>query len=99
MLDTIYKKLRARNGGVGTPEMRFVSCRHSSRSARRDPNRDLLLRMPLMMVTAAFVPIGLIIFGWTADKTVFWLVPDIGIAIFAFGTYVSVPLHYLFAEF
>lgn len=41
--------------------------------------------MPLMMVTSLFVPVGLIIFGRTADKGVFWLVPDIGIAIFAFG--------------
>lgn len=98
MLDTIYKKLRARNGGVGTPEMRFVVRRHPFGLLVVIPNRDLLLRMPLMMVTAAFVPIGLIIFGWTADKTVFWLVPDIGIAIFAFGMHVSVPLHYSFAE-
>lgn len=38
------------------------------------------------MLTSLFVPVGLIIYGWTADKHVFWLVPDIGIGIFAFGT-------------
>lgn len=65
LLDTIYVKLKKRNGGVGTPEM----------------------RMPLMMVTSFFVPVGLIWYGWSADKGVFWLVPDIGIAIFAFGTF------------
>lgn len=48
-------------------------------------------RMPLMMVTSLFVPVGLILYGWTADKHVFWLVPDIGVGIFAFGS-PSLPL-------
>lgn len=38
-----------------------------------------------MMVTAIFVPIGLLLYGWTADHRVFWLVPDIGIGIFGIG--------------
>jgi hypothetical protein len=38
-----------------------------------------------MMGTSFAVPIGMIIYGWTAERHVFWLVPDIGIAIFAFG--------------
>lgn len=41
--------------------------------------------MPLLAVTAIFVPIGLLVYGWTADHRVFWLVPDIGIGIFAIG--------------
>jgi len=43
------------------------------------------MRMPLLAVTAIFVPIGLLVYGWTADHRVFWLVPDIGIGIFAIG--------------
>ncbi|KAF8319781.1 MFS general substrate transporter [Clavulina sp. PMI_390] len=44
------------------------------------------MRIPLMMLTCLFVPIGLVLYGWTAEKHVFWLVPDIGVAIYAFGT-------------
>lgn len=48
------------------------------------------MRMPLMMISTVFVPIGLIIYGWTAEKRVFWLAPDIGMGIFAFGkTFIS----------
>jgi hypothetical protein len=43
------------------------------------------------MVTSLFVPIGLITYGWTAEKHVFWLVPDIGIGMFAFGKHAHLP--------
>ncbi|KAG9050848.1 hypothetical protein FS837_001958 [Tulasnella sp. UAMH 9824] len=44
-LDLIYKRLKARNGGVGTPEM----------------------RMPLMMFMSVLLPVGLVIYGWSAQ--------------------------------
>jgi len=62
-LDLIYKKLKARNGGVGTPEM----------------------RMPLMMITSAALPAGLLIYGWSAQHHVVWIVPDIGASLMAAG--------------
>jgi multidrug resistance protein len=42
-------------------------------------------RVPLMFPGAVMVPIGLLIYGWSAQKKVFWLVPNIGTAIFAAG--------------
>ena len=42
-------------------------------------------RVPLMFPGAVMVPIGLLIYGWTAQYRVFWLVPNIGTAIFAAG--------------
>ncbi|TFK35100.1 MFS general substrate transporter [Crucibulum laeve] len=63
VLNVVYRKLKARNGGVGTPEM----------------------RLPLLMVSATTLPIGLLIYGWTANARVFWLVPDIGVFIFSIG--------------
>ncbi|KAF8316073.1 MFS general substrate transporter [Clavulina sp. PMI_390] len=63
MMDKTYAKLKAQNGGVGTPEM----------------------RIPLMIITSFLVPIGLVIYGWTADTIVFWIVPDIGAMIFCIG--------------
>ncbi|KAG8894101.1 hypothetical protein FRB99_001520, partial [Tulasnella sp. 403] len=62
-LDLIYRRLKDRNGGVGTPEM----------------------RMPLMMLTTITLPVGLIIYGWTAQHHVVWIVPDIGACIFTAG--------------
>ncbi|KAG8997844.1 hypothetical protein FRB94_007415 [Tulasnella sp. JGI-2019a] len=63
LLDHIYKRLKARNGGVGTPEM----------------------RMPLMIITAFTLPVGLIIYGWSAQHHVVWIVPDIGAFFLAAG--------------
>jgi MFS family permease len=74
LLDRIYVRLKARNGGVGTPEM----------------------RMPMMMFTTLALPIGLLIYGWTAEYKVFWLVPDIGIFIFgvgAIGSFLSIQTY------
>ena len=38
-----------------------------------------------MIITSFLVPIGLLIYGWTADKAVFWIAPDIGAMIFCVG--------------
>ncbi|KIO33904.1 hypothetical protein M407DRAFT_60350, partial [Tulasnella calospora MUT 4182] len=62
-LDIIYKRLKARNGGVGTPEM----------------------RMPLMMFMSLLLPIGLVIYGWSAQYHLPWIVPDIGGCILTIG--------------
>ncbi|KAF8596138.1 MFS general substrate transporter [Ceratobasidium sp. AG-I] len=57
LLDILYRRLKERNGGVATPEM----------------------RMPLLAFASPWVPVGLILYGWTAEYRVFWLVPDIGV--------------------
>ncbi|TDL22205.1 MFS general substrate transporter [Rickenella mellea] len=63
VLNTVYRKLKAKNGGIATPEM----------------------RLPLLMVTATTLPIGLLIFGWTSKRRDFWLLPDFGVFIFSIG--------------
>ncbi|KAF2214250.1 hypothetical protein CERZMDRAFT_37787 [Cercospora zeae-maydis SCOH1-5] len=42
-------------------------------------------RVPLMFPGAAMVPVGLLIYGWSAQFEVHWIVPNIGTAIFAAG--------------
>lgn len=42
-------------------------------------------RVPLMLPGALMVPVGLIIYGWTAQFHTHWIVPNIGTAIFAAG--------------
>ncbi|KAI7337565.1 MFS multidrug transporter [Hortaea werneckii] len=61
--DRIYKKLKAKNGGVGRSEF----------------------RVPLMFPGAIMVPIGLFLYGWSAQAHTHWIVPNIGTAIFAAG--------------
>lgn len=46
-------------------------------------------RIPMMVPGAVIVPIGLLIYGWSAQYTVHWIVPNIGVALFAMGTIVG----------
>ena len=43
-------------------------------------------RMPLMIPFSFLVPIGLLIYGWSAQAKLHWIVPNIGAAIFGMGT-------------
>jgi MFS family permease len=43
-------------------------------------------RMPLVIPFSFLVPIGLLIYGWSAEKLLFWIVPDIGLFLFGMGT-------------
>ncbi|KAH7318876.1 MFS general substrate transporter [Rhizoctonia solani] len=40
------------------------------------------MRLPLLAVGSFMLPAGLILYGWTAEYRVFWLVPDIGVFIY-----------------
>ncbi|EMG46219.1 penM MFS-type transporter penM [Candida maltosa Xu316] len=42
-------------------------------------------RLPCLIVSAFFVPVGLIWFGWSAQYKLHWIMPGIGSAIFAMG--------------
>jgi len=42
-------------------------------------------RLPPMVAGVLVIPIGLLMFGWAAEKHVFWLVGDIGIALIGAG--------------
>lgn len=61
--DRVYRRLKARNGGVAKPEF----------------------RIPLMAPGSILVPIGIFIYAWTAEYTIFWLWPNIGIFIVSAG--------------
>lgn len=42
-------------------------------------------KLPIMIMTSWCTPAGLIIFGWSAQYKVHWIVPNIGAAIFSIG--------------
>ncbi|KAJ5990223.1 MFS general substrate transporter [Penicillium canescens] len=46
-------------------------------------------RVPLMVPGGLLVPLGLFIYGWTAQNKTHWIVPNVGAAIFAFGLIIS----------
>ncbi|KAJ5096622.1 MFS multidrug transporter [Penicillium angulare] len=43
------------------------------------------MRLPAVFIYASFLPVGLIWYGWTADKHVHWIAPIIGLAPLGFG--------------
>jgi MFS family permease len=47
-------------------------------------------RLPNIVPATIFLPIGLLITGWTTQNHVFWLVPDIGTALVGAGAIVAV---------
>ena len=50
-------------------------------------------RLPPMVIGGIIIPIGLFIYGWTANYRVFYIVPMIGTAALGFGFFVTtIPL-------
>lgn len=46
-------------------------------------------RLPLLLVSAVILPIGMLIYAWTAQYKTYFLGPDIGVGIFGFGVVIS----------
>ena len=44
-------------------------------------------RLPAMFIGALIVPIGLFLYGWTAEKKVHWVLPIIGTGFLGFGLF------------
>lgn len=47
-------------------------------------------RLPLMLLGAIVLPLGLFLYGWSAEKHVHWIVPIIGTAIVGFSFILSI---------
>ncbi|KAK1992254.1 MFS general substrate transporter [Colletotrichum falcatum] len=43
------------------------------------------LRLTLMAYSAPLIPTGILLYGWTVEKTIFWLVPMTGTVLFGVG--------------
>ncbi|KAI8711261.1 MFS domain-containing protein [Fusarium sp. LHS14.1] len=56
-----------------------------SQSAGKAVEPEQRLDLRLTVPTALALPIGLIIYGWTAEKQLHWIVPMIGTGIMGFG--------------
>ncbi|KAM0746258.1 MFS general substrate transporter [Meredithblackwellia eburnea MCA 4105] len=42
-------------------------------------------RLPLMLPASLFLPLGLLLYGWGAERALHWIVPDIGLFLIAAG--------------
>ena len=62
----------------------------SSTNVKAKPERRLIL----MLVTAPFVPAGLLWYGWAAQAHVHWMVPILGTTVLGFGM-LSASVRYL----
>lgn len=58
---------------------------YKSLKAKNDGVGRSEFRVPLMFPGAVMVPVGLLIYGWSAEYHTHWLVPNIGTCIFAAG--------------
>ena len=46
-------------------------------------------KIPLLLITGIAMPIGLLLYGWTAEYHIHWIVPDLGIFILSWGLRVT----------
>ena len=46
-------------------------------------------RMPIIIPFSFLLPVGLLIYGWSAQHLTHWIVPDIGLFLFGMGTIAS----------
>ncbi|KAI1084926.1 putative bicyclomycin resistance protein [Whalleya microplaca] len=56
-----------------------------SKNSRSNPE----LRTYMMLPASLLVPLGLVLYGWSAERHMHWLIPDIGIAIYGMGLTMS----------
>ena len=73
---------------IGAPLIGKTNDKIYRRLKKRDPRRQGKpeFRMPLMIPFSFLVPIGILIYGWSANAQLFWLIPNIGAFIFGMGT-------------
>ena len=73
---------------IGAPLIGKTNDKIYRRFKKRDPRGQGKpeYRMPLMIPFSFLVPIGMFIYGWSAQAHTFWLVPNIGAFIFGMGT-------------
>ena len=66
-------------GASSDPIMRKLAAKHSDGKLKPE------YRLPLLMYTGATIPVGLFIYGWTAQYQVQWAVPLFGTALVGVG--------------
>lgn len=75
-------------GGIaayGSLADRMTSSAASKAGGADGPKHKPEHRLPPILPGAAYIPVGLVIYGWTAEKEVFWLVPILSTVLIGLG--------------
>lgn len=64
---------------------RFVDWNYRRLKAKNGGEGVPEFKLPTLIVTGILMPIGLLLYGWTVQYHVHWIVPDIGIFLIASG--------------
>jgi len=64
---------------------RFIDVLYRRLEARNGGKGKPEFKVPLLLATGIFMPIGLLVFGWSVQFHTHWIVPDIGIVFLAMG--------------
>ncbi|KZF19847.1 MFS general substrate transporter [Xylona heveae TC161] len=59
------------------------------RSEANPPKAKPEYRLPLMLPASLLIPCGIFMYGWSAQAHTSWIVPDIGIGLFACGAMIG----------
>lgn len=71
-MDKLYVHLRAKNDGVGRPEFRLRKLPALTKNETFTEMNHLANLFPGMI----FLPVGLLIAGWTVQEKTHWIGPD-----------------------
>ncbi|KAM5348548.1 hypothetical protein ACJ41O_008372 [Fusarium nematophilum] len=66
------------SGATSDPLVRYLAKKHGG-----EPKPEY--RLPVMAVSSVLIPIGLFLFGWTAEKNNHWILPIIGTGFLGTG--------------
>ena len=67
---------------IGSPLTDHI---YASLTRRSNGTSTPEFRVPLILTSLLLIPAGLLIYGWTAEYCIFWVVPDVGMAVFGCG--------------
>ncbi|KAI9701742.1 MAG: hypothetical protein M1820_006370 [Bogoriella megaspora] len=75
---------------LGSQICALINDRVYRRLKKRNNNKGVPeFRVPMMIPGAVLTPIGLFWYGWSAQAAIHWIMPNIGVAIFAAGTIIG----------
>ncbi|KAJ8129391.1 hypothetical protein O1611_g4243 [Lasiodiplodia mahajangana] len=72
---------------VGSQMAGFFNDLIYNRIGKKEGNPEL--RVYMMLPAALMVPVGLILYGWAAERRTHWLIPDAGVALYSTGLIMS----------
>ncbi|KZT35958.1 MFS general substrate transporter [Sistotremastrum suecicum HHB10207 ss-3] len=72
----------------GTFQMRAQTFIYRTLTEKNGVGRPEYRLLP-MTISAVFFPIGLLWYGWSAEAHRHWILPEIGLVIFAFGVFIN----------